>query len=91
MTNRRFFLKNSATVTYAALLRPSFTMSAISQRATAKADLKLSIAGCSFIKLRVEDAITITRKTGTTEISIIDKYIPFNTTKEEALVTIEKI
>ena len=84
-------MKNSATVTSAALLRPSFAMSAISQRATAKADSELGIAGRSFIKLSMEDAITITRKTGITEISIKDKHIPFNTIREEVLVTIEKI
>jgi len=90
MTNRRFFLKSSATVVSAALLRPSFATAVISQRAATKADLKLGIAGYSFIKLSVEDAITITRKTGITEISIKDKHIPLSTTKEEALAIIEK-
>jgi len=90
MTNRRFFLKSSATVVSAALLRPSFAMAGISQGAATKADLKLGIAGYSFIKLSVEDAITITRKTGITEISIKDKHIPLNITKEEALAIIEK-
>ena len=90
MTNRRFFLKSSATVVSAALLRPSFAMVVISQRTATKADLKLGIAGYSFIKLSVEDAITITRKTGITEISIKDKHIPLSTTKEEALAIIEK-
>ena len=90
MTNRRFFLKSSATVVSAALLRPSSAMALISQRAVTKADLKLGIAGYSFIKLSVDDAITITRKTGITEISIKDKHIPLNTTKEEALAIVEK-
>ena len=90
MTNRRFFLKSSATVVSAALLRPSFAMAVISQRAATKSDLQIGIAGYSFIKLSVEDAITITRKTGITEISIKDKHIPLNTTKEEALAIIEK-
>ena len=90
MTNRRFFLKSSATVVSAALLRPFSAMALISQRAVTKADLKLGIAGYSFIKLSVDDAITITRKTGITEISIKDKHIPLNTTKEEALAIVEK-
>ena len=90
MTNRRFFLKSSATVVSAALLRPSFAMVVISQRTATKADLKLGIAGYSFIKLSVDDAITITRKTGITEISIKDKHIPLSTTKEEALAIVEK-
>ena len=90
MTNRRFFLKSSATVVSAALLRPSFAMAGISKGAATKADLKLGIAGYSFIKLSVDDAITIIRKTGITEISIKDKHIPLNTTKEEALAIIEK-
>ena len=90
MTNRRFFLKSSATVVSTALLRPSSAMTVISQRAATKADLKLGIAGYSFIKLSVEDAITITRKIGITEISIKDKHIPLDTTKVEALAIIEK-
>ena len=90
MTNRRFFLKSSATVVSAIVLKPSFAMAVISQRTATKADLKLGIAGYSFIKLSVEDAITITRKTGITEISIKDKHIPLSTTKEEALAIIEK-
>ena len=90
MTNRRFFLKSSATVVSAALLRPSFAMVVISQRTATKADLKLGIAGYSFIKLSVEDAITITRQTGISAISIKDKHIPLSTTKEEALAIIEK-
>ena len=90
MTNRRFFLKSSATVVSAALLRPSFAMAGISQGAATKADLKLGIAGYSFIKLSVDDTITITQKIGITEISIKDKHIPLNTTKEEALAIIEK-
>ena len=90
MINRRIFLKSSATVVSAALLRPSFAMAVISQRAATKADLKLGIAGYSFIKVSVDDAITITRKTGITEISIKDKHIPLNTTKEETLAIVEK-
>ena len=90
MTNRRFFLKSSATVVSAALLRPSFAMADISERAAVKADLQIGIAGYSFIKLSVEDAITITRQTGVTAISIKDKHIPLNTTKDEALAIIEK-
>ena len=90
MINRRFFLKSTATVVSATLLRPSFAMTVISQRAATKADLKLGIAGYSFIKLSVDDAITITRKTGITEISIKDKHIPLNATKEEILVIVEK-
>jgi len=65
-------------------------MAGISKGAATKADLKLGIAGYSFIKLSVDDAITIIRKTGITEISIKDKHIPLNTTKEEALAIIEK-
>ena len=90
MTNRRFFLKSSATVVSAVVLKPSFAMAGLSERAATKADLQIGIAGYSFIKLSVEDAITITRKTGITEISIKDKHIPLNTTKEEALAIIEK-
>ena len=90
MTNRRFFLKSSATVVSAALLRPSFTSAGIIERAAPKADLQLGIAGYSFIKLSVDDAITIIRKTGVNEISIKDKHIPLSTTKEEALKIIEK-
>lgn len=90
MTDRKTFLKNSATVVSAALLRPSFAMAGRIERAATKADLQIGIAGYSFIKLSVEDAITITRKTGITEISIKDKHIPLNTTKEEALAIIEK-
>ena len=90
MTDRRFFLKSSATVVSAALLTPSFAMAGISERAATKADLKLGIAGYGFIKLSVEDAITITRQTGINAISIKDKHIPLNTTKEEALEIIER-
>ena len=90
MTNRRFFLKSSATVVSAALLRPSFAMAGISQVAATKADLKLGIAGYSFIKLSVDDTIAITRKIGITEISIKEKHIPLNTTKEEVLAIVEK-
>ena len=90
MTNRRFFLKSSVTVVSAALLRPSFAMAVISQRAATKADLKLGIAGYSVIKLSVNDAITITRQTGISDISIKDKHLPLDSTKEEALAIIEK-
>ena len=90
MTNRRFFLKSSATVVSAALLRPSFALAEISQEAASKADLKLGIAGYSFIKLSVDDTIAITRKIGITEISIKEKHIPLNTTKEEVLAIVEK-
>ena len=90
MTNRRFFLKGSATVVSAVLLRPCFVMAGLSERAATKADLQLGIAGYSFIKLSVEDAMTITRQTGVTAISIKDKHIPLNTTKEEAVEIIER-
>ena len=90
MTDRKSFLKSSATVVSAALLRPSFAMAGIIKSAATKVDLQLGIAGYSFIKLSVEDAITITRQTGITAISIKDKHIPINTTKEEAVAIIEK-
>lgn len=90
MTNRRFFLKSSATVVSTVLIGSSLAMAKISETTNTNADLQLGIAGYSFIKLSVEDAITIVRQTGVTAISIKDKHIPFNTTKAGALAIIEK-
>ena len=90
MTNRRFFLKSSATVVSAIVLKPSFAMAGLSERAATKSDLQIGIAGYSFIKLSVNDAITITRQTGISAISIKDKHLPLDSTKEEAFEIIEK-
>ena len=90
MTNRRFFLKSSATVVSAIVLKPSFAMAVLSERAATKSDLKIGIAGYSFIKLSVNDAITITRQTGISAISIKDKHLPLDSTKEEAFEIIER-
>ena len=90
MTNRRFFLKSSATVVSAIVLKPSFAMAGLRERAATKADLQIGIAGYSFIKLSVNDAITITRQIGISAISIKDKHLPLDSTKEEAFEIIER-
>ena len=90
MTNRRFFLKSSATVVSAIVLKPSFAMAGLSERAATKADLQIGIAGYSFIKLSVNEAITITRQIGISAISIKDKHLPIDSTKEEAFEIIER-
>ncbi len=90
MNNRRLFLKSSAAVLSTAIAGTSFAKAKLGEQKNPKTDLQLGIAGYSFIKLSLEDTIKIARQTGVTEISIKDKHIPFNSTKEEALAVIEK-